>query len=70
MDGASNFQGSKVGPILINLKEVVAKYALRFLFKETNNQAEYKALLVRLNIVKEFRVKGLRVLTNSQLIVG
>lgn len=54
----------------MNSKEVVAKYALCFLFKVTNNQAQYKALLARLKLAKEFRMKSLWIFTNSYLIAS
>lgn len=64
MDGASNAQGSGARLILINLEEVVTKYALRFSFKATNNQTKYETLLVRLKLAKQLRVGSLWVFTN------
>lgn len=40
MDGASNFKGSEVGLIHINLDRVIMEYALRFNFNTTNNEAK------------------------------
>lgn len=37
VDGTTNSQGSRVGMILANSEGEVAKYALCFLFKATNN---------------------------------
>lgn len=64
MDGASNLQESETGLILINLEGVVTEYVLHFLFKMTNNQSEYEALLADLKLAKEFGVWCLRVFTN------
>ena len=70
INGASNAYGSGVSLILINSEGVVTEYVLRFNFKASNNQAEYKALLVSLKIVKELEIDSLKVFTDSQRIVG
>lgn len=62
VDGASNFQGSGAGSILINSKGVVIEYALRFSFNATNNQTKYEALLTSLKLAKQLKVQSLRVL--------
>lgn len=51
--------------ILTNSEGVVTEYTLRFLFKATNNQSKYKALLARLKLARELGVKHLRVFTDS-----
>ena len=48
VDGSSNKQGSEAGIILTTLKGFQFKYAFRFNFQASNNEAEYKVLLVRL----------------------
>ncbi|GJV24045.1 reverse transcriptase domain-containing protein [Tanacetum coccineum] len=45
-DGASSFDGSRAGLILVNLEGREYTYALMFEFETTNNEAEYEALLV------------------------
>ncbi|GJR89791.1 reverse transcriptase domain-containing protein [Tanacetum coccineum] len=45
IDGASSFDGSGAGLMIINPKGKKYTYALRFEFKTTNNEAEYEALL-------------------------
>ncbi|KAL5568810.1 hypothetical protein UlMin_025385 [Ulmus minor] len=44
--------------------------ALRFRFKETNNQAEYEALLAGLRLAKEVSARHLLIYSDSQLIVN
>lgn len=66
VDGALNFQGSRAGLILINMERVVIKYTMHFLFKTTNNQAKYEALLAGLKLVKELRAINLKVFIDSQ----
>ncbi|XP_073112259.1 uncharacterized protein [Elaeis guineensis] len=70
IDGASNAQGIGASLILTNSEGVVTKYALRFDFKVSNNQAEYETLLVSLKMAKELEIDSLKVFTDSQLIVG
>ena len=45
------------------------KYVVRLQFLETNNEAEYEALLIGLSRVKAVGVKNLIVQANSQLII-
>lgn len=54
----------------MNLEGVVAMYALYFLFKVTNNQYEYEALLARLKLAKKLGVRHLRFFTDSQLVAS
>ena len=70
IDGASNAQDSGAGLILTNSEGVITEYVLRFNFKASNNQAEYKALLAGLRIVKELDIDSLKIFTDSQLIAG
>ena len=44
-------------------------YALRFGFKASNNKAEYKALIARLELAKEMKVESLDIFSDSQLVV-
>ena len=39
--------------------------ALRFGFKASNNEAEYEALIVGLNLAKEMKVESLKIYSNS-----
>ena len=42
---------------------------LRLGFKASNNEAEYEALIARLNLVKKIKVESLEIYSDSQLIV-
>ena len=70
MDGSSNSCGSGAGLIITNSEGFLVEYALRFLFKVTNNQSEYEALLVGLKIAQELKIKNIKIFSDSQLIVG
>ncbi|GKG06816.1 reverse transcriptase domain-containing protein, partial [Tanacetum coccineum] len=50
MDGSSCIDGSGARLILTNPEGVEFTYALRFRFDATNNEAEYEALIVGLNV--------------------
>ncbi|GKG04680.1 reverse transcriptase domain-containing protein, partial [Tanacetum coccineum] len=52
-DGASNNEGSGAGLILIAPDDVEYSYALRLNFSNSNNDAEYEALLAGQRIANE-----------------
>ena len=45
-------------------------YAIRFGFPTSNNEAEYEALIARLKLEKELKIKNLKVYIDSQLVVN
>ncbi|GKA14780.1 reverse transcriptase domain-containing protein [Tanacetum coccineum] len=55
-DGASNNEGSRAGFILVAPDDVEYSYALCLNFSNSNNDAEYEALLAGLQIAKEMQV--------------
>ncbi|GKA27239.1 reverse transcriptase domain-containing protein [Tanacetum coccineum] len=57
-DGALNNKGSKASLILIASDDVEYSYALRLNFSNSNNDAEYEALLAGLWIAKEMQLAG------------
>ena len=65
INGASNAHDSGASLILTNFEGVVTKYALRFNFKASNNQAKYEVLLAGLKISKELEIDSLKVFTDS-----
>ena len=69
MDGSTNEGGSGAGLILVSPKGHQVHYALRFGFKASNNEAEYKALIAGLKLAKEMKVESLQIYSDSQLIV-
>ncbi|GKA16279.1 reverse transcriptase domain-containing protein [Tanacetum coccineum] len=69
-DGAASSNGSCVGLMLIDPEGKEYTYALRFGFETTNNEAEYKALLVGLQISQEMEITSLAIFVDSQLLVN
>ena len=50
VDGVANSQGSGAGLILTSPDEIDVEYTLRFRFQASNYEAEYEAVVVRLNL--------------------
>ena len=53
VDRSSNLVGSGAGLLLMSPEGIIAEYALRFEFSVSNNEAEYEALAVGLQITKK-----------------
>ena len=70
VDGASNQKGLGVGLVLMSPEKVVIEKSLRLDFSTTNNEAEYKALLVGMTIVQRMGVKSIKLFSDSRLVVG
>ena len=51
MDGAANQRGSGVGLVLVSLEKITIEKSLRLGFSATNDEAEYKALLMEMMMV-------------------
>ena len=61
VDKLLNNKGNGVGVILKGLKDIMLKYSLKTDFKATNNQAEYKALVVGLQLANEIGAQSLNI---------
>lgn len=68
IDGASSQDGLQVGIMLIIPNEYQLTYALRFNFNCLNNEAEYEALLVGLQITLEVGVQKVQAFLDSRLV--
>ena len=69
VDGATNSQGSGVGLILTSPDGIDMEYALKFGFQASNNEAEYEAVIARLNLAHSMEIDQLKVCSDSQLAV-
>ena len=65
VDGASNAQESGAGLILTSQEGIDIEYALRFGFRTSNNEAEYEAVIVGLNLAHSLEVDQLEVYSDS-----
>jgi len=70
VDGLSNQQGSGAGVILEGPDRLLIDQALHFVFKASNNQAEYEALIVGMLLAKEMGARGLLAKSDSLLVTG
>ena len=70
VDGSSNNKGSGVEVILEDINKVSIKQFLRFMFKTSNNQAKYEALIADLKLAEELGVQWLVIKGDSQLVIG
>ena len=69
VDGAANSQGSGAGLILTSPDGIDVEYALRFGFRASNNEAEYEAVIVGLNLAHSIEADQLEICSDSQLVV-
>ncbi|GJX16804.1 reverse transcriptase domain-containing protein [Tanacetum coccineum] len=69
-DGASNEHGSGAGLILIDPEGAEYSYALRLNFANSNNDAEYKALLAGLRIATKMKVEKMHAFIDSKLVAN
>ena len=69
VDRAANAQGSGAGLILTSPDGIDEEYAFRFSFQASNNEAEYEAVIVGLNLAHSMEANQLEVSSDSQLVV-
>ena len=69
VDGAANAQGSGARLILTSSEGIDIRYALRFGFQASNNEAEYEAVIAGLNLAHSMEVDQLEVCSDSHLVV-
>ena len=70
VDGSATMNGCGAGIICESPEGDKFEYALRFKFQASNNEAEYKALLVGLRMCKATGAKNVEACSDSQLIVS
>ena len=70
VDGASNARGSGTGVVIITPDETVIEQSIRLDFKTSNNEAEYEAVLARLNSAKTLEAQQLIIHCDSLLIAS
>jgi len=70
VDGSATSGGSGAGLIVISPKGHVHEHALKFLFKASNNEAEYEALLAGMDLCNTLGAEHLCTFSDSQLIVS
>lgn len=69
-DGASNMNGTGLGLFLKSPQGETMAYSVCCIFKATNNEAEYEALILGLTTAKDMKIKCIDAYCNSLLIVN
>ena len=69
-DGLSIQRRGGAGVIITSPEEDVLKYGVQLKFPVTNNEAEYKAILIGLRIARVLRARNILLRSDSQLVVG
>nr|GFC07767.1 reverse transcriptase domain-containing protein [Tanacetum cinerariifolium] len=69
-DGSSCVDGSEAGLIIMNSEGMEFTYALRFRFNDTNNEAEYEALVAGLRIASQMGMQNLQANVDSKLVAN
>ena len=70
VDGSSNFKGGRLGLVITSLNGDKIEQSIRCGFRATNNEAEYEALVAGLGLAKEMRIRQIKMLSDSQLVVN
>ena len=68
-DGLSTENSIGAGIVIISPSRIKTKLSFNLAFECTNNQAEYEALAIGLEILLELRVKDVRVIRGSHLVL-
>ncbi|XP_022894051.1 uncharacterized protein LOC111408536 [Olea europaea var. sylvestris] len=70
VDGASNSSGLGAGVIIISPNMLInIQCALRFEFEATNNEAEYEAVIIAMELAINLELEIIKIYSDSQLVV-
>lgn len=61
VDGAASHKGSGIGIVLVSPEKITIKKSLRLGFSAINHEAEYKALLTKIIMVKKLRGEAVEI---------
>ena len=59
-----------MGLVLISLEKIIIEKSLRLDFSATNNEAEYEALMMGMDMVQRMGEKSVKVFSDLRLVVG
>jgi len=68
VDGSSTKDGSGTGLILESPAEARYEHALKFMFKASNNEVEYEALITRIELCYTIGADFVQAFSDSQLV--
>lgn len=69
-DGASRSTGAGAGVIFISPQGDLLPYSFTIVPACTNNEAEYQALIIGLQLALEMRIKAIQIYGDSRLVIG
>lgn len=69
VDRSSTRAAARGGVVLITLEKDRLEYAIRLVFKATNNEAEYESIIIGLCIARELGARNIQLRSDSQLVV-
>lgn len=61
--------GSGVGIVLVTPEGQTLEYAMKFQFPATNNEAEYEAVIARLELCTTLEAKKVKLMTEFELVI-
>ena len=70
VDGVANQWGLRVGLVLISPERITNEKSLRLGFLATNNEAEYEALLIEMEMVQKMGGRTVEMFSDLRLVVG
>ena len=70
VDGAANQRGSRVSLVLVSPEKITIEKSSRLGFLATNNEVEYKTLLMGMAMVQKMGGKTVEMFSDSRLVVG
>ena len=70
MDSTANQRGSGIGLVLISPEGIAIEKSLRLGFLDTNNKAEYEALLQGMMMVQKLGRRAMEAFSDSKLVIG
>ena len=68
-DGSSTEKSARAGIVIISPKGIKTTLSFNLAFECTNNQAEYEALVIGLEILMELGAQELHIIGDSQLVL-
>ena len=69
-DGSSCGNGSEIGVVLISPREANFEFSFPIEASATNNQAEYRAILKGIQLLREIKADAVEIFGDSMLVIN
>ena len=70
VDSIASQRGLGVGLVVVSPKRIIIEKSLKLGFSAMNNEVEYEALLVGMDMVQKIEGKIVEIFSDSRLVVG